>query len=270
MTRISVILTTYNRPAALVAVLRGLAVQTDRDFEIVVADDGSGPETAVLLADWAARLPVPLLHVWQEDRGFRAAAARNRALAQASGNYVVFLDGDCVPRPNFLAAHRRLAAAGWFVAGNRVLLAERFTGAVLARSLPIHTWGLGDWASVRLRGGINRLLPLLDLPDGQLRRHRPRRWQGAKTCNLAVWYTDLIRVNGLDETYSGWGHEDADLVVRLLNAGVRRKDGHYATTVLHLWHPKNDRGQLSDNESRLAASLATCRIRAECGLDQYG
>ncbi len=119
---ISVIVTTYNRPDALRAVLDGLAAQTDRDFEILVADDGSRDDTRELVEAVRSGVPVPIRHVWQEDRGFRAGAARNRATAQARGDYVIFLDGDCVPRPSFIARHRALAEAGWMVAGNRILL----------------------------------------------------------------------------------------------------------------------------------------------------
>ena len=128
---ISVIVTTYNREDALEAVLSALSGQTDREFEVVVADDGSRPTTAALIERWKGRLGIPLSHVWQADRGFRAAEIRNRALLAARGDYCVFLDGDCIARADFVATHRRLAERGWFVTGNRVLLSRELTAAVL-------------------------------------------------------------------------------------------------------------------------------------------
>ena len=105
---ISVIVATYNREDALAAVLRSLSRQTDRDFELLIADDGSGTATARLVTEWSARMPVPLRHVWHSDRGFRLAEIRNRAIRASAGRYCVFLDGDCIARPDFIAAHRRL------------------------------------------------------------------------------------------------------------------------------------------------------------------
>src|SRR4051812_30628883 len=102
---ISVIVSTYNRPDALSACLRSLGRQTDKGFEVVVADDGSGPATLDVIDGWKAKLGVPLTHIWQEDRGFRLAEIRNRAITASTGNYVVFLDGDCIVPHGFVAAH---------------------------------------------------------------------------------------------------------------------------------------------------------------------
>jgi len=238
---ISVIVTTYNRPDALRAVLDGLGAQADRDFEAIVADDGSRDDTRALVERTSAAFPVPLAHVWQEDKGFRAGAARNRAAGRARGEYLVFLDGDCVPRPDFVARHRALAERGWMVAGNRVLLSEAFTARALQERLPLHAWSAQQWREARGRGDINRTLPLACLPLGPLRKVAASRWQRVRTCNLGVWTDDFRRVQGFDETFEGWGFEDSDLAVRLLNAGVRRKEGAFATGVLHLWHRENDR-----------------------------
>jgi glycosyltransferase involved in cell wall biosynthesis len=268
--RIAVVITTYNRPDALAAVLDGYLAQTDPDFEIIVADDGSADETRQVIDDCRNRALFPVQHAWQEDCGFRAAAARNRAIAATMADYVIFTDGDCIPPADFIARHRALAEPGWFVSGNRVLLSERFTRRVLQERLPIHQRGALAWLFARWRGEINRWLPVLQLPipDGW-RRSQPGRWKGAKTCNLAVWRQDLIQANGLDEAYSGWGMEDSDLVVRLLHAGVRHKSGRFAVPVLHLWHKENDRGTLPENVARLEALLHSSRIRAAQGLDQY-
>ena len=265
----SLIVTTYNRPDALAAVLAGVLAQEDRGFEVLVADDGSGDDTRSVVERAAADAPVRIAHVWQEDRGFRAGAARNRAAAQADGEDLVFLDGDCVPRPDFIARHRRLAERGWMVAGNRILLSESFTGEVLAGGLPVHAWTLAQWRAARARGAINRTAPLRSLPLGPLRKLGGRRWERVRTCNLGVWSADFRAVNGFDEDYEGWGFEDSDLAVRLLNLGVRRKYGAFATGVLHLWHRENDRAREGENWQRLQRRIAGGEKRARVGLDQY-
>lgn len=263
---ISVIVTTYNREDALDAVLRSLARQSDAAFEIIVADDGSGPATAKVIDAWKLKIGRRLDHVWHADRGFRAAEIRNRAILAARGAYCVFLDGDCIVRPDFVASHRQLAASGWFVTGNRVLLSAELTMKVLQEKLTPESWGLARWLAERWRGGVNRLSALLQLPLGPLRRIRRRAWQGARSCNLAIWRSDLDRVDGFDADYRGWGKEDSDIIMRLLHAGVRRKDGVFATGVLHLWHADADRSQLSENERKLAGVAAGERIRAQRGL----
>jgi glycosyltransferase involved in cell wall biosynthesis len=265
----AVIVTTYNRPDALAAVLDGYLAQVHAKFELLVTDDGSTSDTREMIADYAARAPFPLRHVWQEDRGFRAAAARNRALASTAAKYIIFTDGDCIPRRDFVARHCTLAEPGCFLAGNRVLLSKDFTRRTLAEHLPLHDRGMLQWFTSRLTGGINRWLPLLTLPDGAWRTGAPQRWEGVKTCNLSAWRADLVRVNGLDESYSGWGLEDSDLVIRLLHAGVRHKNARFAAPVLHLWHRENDRSRLPENQRRLDELLASNRIEAQLGLNQY-
>jgi len=251
MMRVAVIVTTYNRPDALAAVLDGYLGQTDPAFEVIVADDGSDEATRTVVEGFERRASFPVRHVWQEDQGFRAATIRNKAIAATDAEYVIFTDGDCVPAPDFVAQHRRLAEAGWFLSANRVLLTERFTSEVLAHRLPIHRWGLGRWLLAWLRRDINRWLPLVRLPDGAFRKHGASRWEGAKTCNLSATRADLLHVNGLDERYAGWGLEDSDLVIRLLHAGVRHKSARFAAPVFHLWHSENDRSKLPENQARL-------------------
>lgn len=263
---ISVIVTTYNREDALAAVLRSLAAQTDREFEVVIADDGSGPATKAVIDSWRQQLGVPLIHVWQAHRGFRAAEIRNRAIAASRGDYCIFLDGDCLVRADFIAAHRRLAERGRFLAGNRVLLSERLTAEILQQQLPAETWNLAKWVGERMRGGVNRVMPLLQLPLGPLRKLRSQTWRDARSCNLAVWRSDIARIDGFDAAYSGWGREDSDFLVRLIRSGVRRKDGVFATCVLHLWHRAADRSHLPENQQRLERLIAGRRIRAERGL----
>lgn len=262
---ISVIVTTYNREDALAAVLRGLARQTDRQFEVIVADDGSSPPTARVVAGWRAQFE-RLAHVWHEHRGFRAAEIRNRAILESFGEICIFLDGDCIPRPNFISAHRRLAQPGWFVAGNRVLLSPGLTERILGAHLEPELWSLQQWAAWRLNGGINRLQPLLSLPLGPIRRLTGGAWKSIRSANLAVRRSDLMAVDGFDAAFCGWGREDSDIVVRLMRSGVRRRDGRFATAVLHLWHPANDRSRLPDNDQLLADVILVDRVKAHIGL----
>jgi glycosyltransferase involved in cell wall biosynthesis len=263
---ISVIVTTYNREDALDAVLTSLSRQSDRNFEVVIADDGSQPATAALVRTWQPRLGVALRHVWHADRGFRAAEIRNRAILASRGDYCIFLDGDCMTRPDFVASHRRLAEPGWFVTGNRVLLSPAFTAVVLDERLQPGTWSAGKWIALRMSGRVNRFGAVLQLPLGPYRKLTARQWQGARSCNLAVWRADLQRVDGFDAGFFGWGREDSDLLIRLLHGGVRRKDGRFATGVVHLWHPEADRTHLASNDARLEALLGSGRVRAQCGL----
>jgi len=169
-------------------------------------------------------------------------------------------------RPDFVGTHRRLAEPGWFVTGNRVLLSPALTTSVLRESRTPETWSTGRWLGERSRGGVNRLSALLTLPLGAFRRIRKNAWQGARSCNLAIWRSDLDRVDGFDADYRGWGKEDSDIIARLFHAGVRRKDGIFATGVIHLWHPEAERSQLARNEDKLADVLAGDRVRAVRGL----
>ncbi len=268
--KIAVVVTTYNRPDALALVMAGFAAQADKEFELIVADDGSTGETAQAVRDFTGGAPFPVRHVWQEDAGFRAAAIRNQAVLASDADYLVFTDGDCVPMPTFVAAHRRLAERGCFLAGNRMLLNEALTARVLAEQTPIYAWSRADWQAVRQSGGVNRLVPLRELAlPGWLRKIRPRRWQGAKTCNLSLWRDDFVHVNGFDERYCGWGLEDSDLVIRLLRAGLHHKSARFAAPVAHLWHREFDRAGLPENQARLSTLLAADGIRAGIGLDRY-
>lgn len=267
--RISLVITTYNWPEALQAVIEACFGQSDRNFEIIVADDGSREATRDLVAGLIRRAPVPMRHVWQPDDGFRAAMARNRGILASTGQYVIVMDGDCVPQRDFVARHRALSQPGYMVTGSRILLAPAFSARVLAEKIDLHSLGTADKLRLRCTGSINKAAPLLfKLPDLARRRHRFS-FRRIKGCNMAFWRKDLDRVNGFDESFRGWGHEDADIAVRLFHAGVMRKDGAYATEVLHLWHREAQRGQETSNKRLVLERLANNTIEAVQGLRQH-
>lgn len=266
----SIILTTYNRPDALALVLSTLAEQKQAPDEVLIADDGSGSETRRCIAYWQEKTPFPVHHMWQPDVGFRAAAARNRAIARSSGNYLIFMDGDCLAFSDFVQRHLQLAEPGWFLVGNRMLLDQSLTQRIVMGLENPLAWSPMRWLRARKCGESNRLAPLLRLPNGPWRKCRRQRWQGARTCNLGVWRQDVVAINGFDERYAGWGHEDADLVVRLLHLGRKRKDGQFAVPVVHLWHGANDRSNELKNNARLRDLIEDTTVtRAVRGLDQY-
>ncbi len=270
MQLISVIVTTYNWPQALLLCLKSLYAQTDVYFEIIIADDGSRPENLALIEVMLSAAPVKVQLAHHADLGFRAAAIRNKAVALSQGEYLVFVDGDCVLPRDFIAQHRTLAEQGYFVPGNRVLLSQQYTHQVLQDNIELQQLSRGYLGLMWLQGNINRISALMRLPLGALRKWRPKKWQQAMTCNLAIWRSDFIQINGFDEIFEGWGYEDSDLVIRLIHQGVKRKEGRFALPVFHLWHAQNDRSQETSNLERLHARLADKHIiRAAQGVSQY-
>ena len=262
---ISVVITTYNRSDALAQVLQGLSRQSDKNFEIVVADDGSTELQRDAVCTATLALGLTLTHVWHPDIGFTASRVRNRGVSVARGSYIVFLDGDCIPEVDFVQQHRRLAESGCFVNGSRVLLSAAFTRAVVTGGIPVVGRSAGFWLERNWKGDASKLTGLLRLPDVGLRKHRTFSWRGIRSCNMGVWRSDFERVNGFDESFVGWGHEDADFVLRLHNAGIVRKNGFCATEVYHLWHKESSRAEESMNAQRVLERQQTKQVLSTIG-----
>lgn len=265
MTTAFVVLT-YNRADALLAVLRGLAPQCGPDHVVVIADDGSRPEQVEVLRRGLPAFACPVRHVWHPDVGFTAARARNLGALHARADYLVFMDGDCVPNPRFVQRHAQLAQAGVFVNGSRVLMSEALSQRVLAGGLDLSTCTALDWLRMRLAGDVNKLAHLVQWPAAPARLETRFRWKGIRSCNFGLAWQDFEAVNGFDEVYAGWGHEDADLVLRLHHQGLRRKNGFLATEVYHLWHREHSRTGEAANRERVGARMKSGIIRAEAGL----
>jgi glycosyltransferase involved in cell wall biosynthesis len=259
--RISVIVITYNWPQALRRVLRGLARQRERPHEVIVTDDGSDAPTRDVLEQLAPDYPTRLVHLWQPDDGARMSRARNRGIAAAQGDYLVLLDGDMIPRPDFIADHGAFARAGCFVQGSRLLP--------------------GEAASARLLADDKRRLTVFSR-DLDRRRHALRvpwlaqAWarptvsrRGIKSCNTAFWRADLLALNGFNEAMTGWGREDAELAVRAFNMGLKRRDLRFAALATHLWHPSRKYRGRSINDDILDATVADHLTRCEQGIDAH-
>ncbi len=267
---VSVVVSTYERPEALELVLLGLARQSWRGFEVVVADDGSGPETARVVADAAARWRLDLVHVWHPDRGFRKTEILNRAIVAAGGDYLVFTDGDCIPREDFVERHVRLRAPGRYLSGGYVKLSREVTERVGPEE--VESGRLFDPGWLRRNGwrGGRRRLRLVRSPalGALLDVLTPTRatWNGH---NASTWREALLRVNGFDLGV-GYGSEDRLLGVRLRNAGVRGKQVRFRTPCLHLHHdrPYLDPGIAARNRERADRVRREGQTRAPRGIEE--
>jgi glycosyltransferase involved in cell wall biosynthesis len=256
--RIGVVVATFNRPDALVRVLRGLVAQTRPPDEILIADDGSGPSTQACVADFQKGSPVPVRHVWHPDEGFRLAGIRNRAIRESRSDYLVFLDGDCIPEPHFIQDHARLARPGYFFQGKRVLVEQALAAGFDHRSL---AGGRLRWLFCRHLSNRHHLVYLPWMPALP-----SRRLEGVRGCNMGIWRHDLLAVNGFNEDFTGWGREDSELVVRLYHYGLKRLDHGFAAICFHLWHPDYTRDEISRNDRLLADARASGRWTCANGI----
>lgn len=259
--RISLIVTTYNRKEALAMVLQSTLRQTRLPDEIIVADDGSSDGTDMVVTGIAANAPMPVIHSWQEDTGFRAAMSRNKAIAKATGEYIILIDGDMVLEKHFVADHLAAAREGFFVQGGRVLLNEAITQAIIGgRKMEISLFeqGLGNRKNC-LR---SRVLSLIC-------SHASTGLDGIRTCNFAFWRTDALAVNGFNEDFEGWGREDSEFAVRLLNMGIKRRNLRFAAVAFHLHHPMQSRTCVERNDSLVEETILSQRYKCINGIDKY-
>lgn len=234
----SVIFTTYNQPRPLELVLWGYAVQTRRDFEVVVADDGSGPETREVIDRVRAETGMRIVHVWHEDRGFRKTEILNRAIVASGGEYLIFTDGDCIPRADFVDVHLRLAEPGRFLSGGYLKLPDETSRAITVDD--VRTGRVADPGWLRAHGWNpgRRALRLLRWEGAAalLDRLTPTRptWNGH---NASAWRDAILAANGY-EMEMEWGGLDRALGELLENAGVRGKQIRFRAPCLHLHHER--------------------------------
>lgn len=258
---VSLLVTTYNWKEALELVLRSAFCQTLLPMEIVVADDGSRPDTAALIRRLTPESPVPLIHVWQEDKGYRLSKNRNQGLIQAQGEYILLIDGDIVLHPRFVADHVAVARPGWFVQGPRALLSADLTQQSMIDGrllIPRSLRGIGNKKNCLRLSWLSRLCSW-----------ESRQLRGIRLCNFAFWREDAFRVNGFNEAFEGWGREDSEFVARLLNSGLRRQNLKFRALGYHLYHPMNARNRLAVNDDLLQKTLAGQLLRCEQGLNLH-
>jgi len=245
--RVSLIITTYNRPDALLLVLRSIETQVSKPIEIIIADDGSTNDTKEVVTSFQEKSDIRVIHSWQEDNGFRAAKSRNKAITKATGEYIILVDGDMILHPKFIEDHINNAESGYFVQGSRVLLAQNRTKIVLNNSdmdFSFTSSGLKNRKNAIHSNSLSRLFS-----------NKKNTLRGIKSCNLAFFKQDCISVNGFNNEFEGWGREDSEFIMRLLNSGINRKNVRFNAIQFHLWHNENIRDSLEKNEAILQNTI---------------
>jgi GT2 family glycosyltransferase len=259
-----VVVATYKKPERLRLVLAGLARQTIRDFSVVIADDGSGPEIETVTTEYTPRLQ-SIRHVWHEDLGFRKTKILNEAVRSSTADYLIFIDADCIPERGFVSDHLTFARPRRFVAGRRVFLGPDLTERLLRGEVRVESLdNRARLAALALAGRLTRSRYAVQLPWPivNARRHARR---GVKGANMAMWRSDLLRINGFDGDMTGPGDaEDDDLEWRLLAVGCAKAWMSGRGCVFHLHHTKTKTN--SANAVRMHAKQSAREIWAANGL----
>jgi glycosyltransferase involved in cell wall biosynthesis len=257
---VSLIITTYNWNEALELSLLSALGQTQPADEIIIADDGSREDTRDLVGRMAGDYRVPIYHIWQKDKGFRAARIRNKAIAKATGEYIIFIDGDIILHQAFIKDHKEAARCRFFSQGSRVLLTPGKSAQVLKEKQLCFSFfenGLINRKNSIHSGFLSRLVT-----------RKGRHLHGIRTCNFAFWRADGIAVNGFNEDFEGWGREDSEFAARLMASGVQRQTIRFRALTFHLFHPANPRDSLERNDRLLEQAIQTGSTWCINGLDK--
>lgn len=255
---------TYNRPDALFLCLKSVQQQKHLPDEVVIADDGSGEDTAAMIADVQKFFPVDIKHIWHPDEGFRLAAIRNKGIAASAGEYIVQIDGDLILHPHFISDHLSIKKPEHFTAGSRVMLSADLTEKLLEDySIDIRKYG---GAGLSFNGVRNKFLRNILAERYKIKgRHK----YYVKGCNMAFYKKDLLKVNGYNEDFRGWGSEDREIAIRLINAGIKKQSAKMGAICYHLYHKTTSREMEIKNEELMQDAIGKKLVRAQEGLSKY-
>jgi len=232
---------------------------------VIIADDGSRENTAVLIKEYQKSFPVPLKHIWHPDEGFRLAAIRNKGIVATSTNYIIQIDGDLILHPYFIADHLEFRKRGYFVTGSRVLLSPSSTENLIKhQSIDIKKLGESkkNWFNgFRIKLFTNIL--------SERYKNKGRHLYYVKGCNMAFWKDDLIKINGYNEAFTGWGREDSEIAIRLINAGLKKQFIKMGAVCYHLYHPEASRELENKNIAMMEDAIKNKTVTIKEGLNKY-
>lgn len=241
-------------------VLEALGHQSRLADEVIVADDGSGLETATMIERFAYDSPYTLYHVWQNDRGFRAAKIRNKAIRKSNGEYIILIDGDCIPGRYFIEDHFSLAERGFFFQGKRVLISRRLS-PTFTHEEANSTIKLLKFIFLRDISNAHHLMRFPFFPA-----FSSTSLSGIRSCNMGFFREDIVAINGFNEDFVSWGREDSELAVRFYRYGLKRKEHLFIAICFHLWHEANDRKYLEINDELLRKAIESNEYFCSNGL----
>ncbi|MEH6680949.1 MAG: glycosyltransferase family 2 protein [Sediminicola sp.] len=240
-TEVSVIVSTYNSEEWLRKVLWGFNCQSYRNFEVVIADDGSGPATKALLEDMQRQVFYSIVHVWQEDEGFQKSRILNKAILACSTEYIIMTDGDCIPREDFVEVHYINKEPRYFISGGYYMLPMNISKAITKEDVAQQNCFDINWLKsqgiaktfknnkLTAKGYLSKMFNRLTTTNAS--------WNGH---NSSGWKNDILAVNGFDERMQ-YGGQDRELGERLFNLGIRSKQLRYSAVCIHLDHSRGYR-----------------------------
>ena len=256
--KITLIISTYNFPIALNLCLESVTKQTVMPDEIVIADDGSAEETTNLIRAWRQRLPMPVKHVWQENKGFRKTIVMNMGFAVCTGDYIIQIDGDIVMERHFIQDHMRYARRGQFICGSRSRINEAYTNMLKqGKKLKFSFFRPG------LDDRMNALRCSLLTPFFKDYDH-------LRGCNMSFWRDDIMAINGYDETIVAYGYEDEDVQERLKRIGKKKLFIKFMCIEYHVWHPEHPtKKNLAETRKLIDRNNEQNLVRSERGIEQH-
>lgn len=266
----SIIISTYNSPEWLEKVLHGYNNQTYRDFEIVIADDGSGEETRLLIEKMKSLVFYPIIHVWHEDDGFQKSKILNKSIVACTTKYIIMSDGDCIPRKDFVQHHVTYREKGYFLSGGYFMLPMNISKQITAEDIYDESCFSVSWLK---KNGLKSSFKNNKLNSGKLKsfllnRLTPTRasWNGH---NSSGWKKDILAVNGFDERMQ-YGGQDRELGERLVNSGIKSKQIRYTAVVLHLDHPRGYKNKRSIDKNLAIREFTRNQhvVRTPFGIEQ--
>jgi glycosyltransferase involved in cell wall biosynthesis len=257
----ALLISTYNWSEALELVLKSALLQTRLPDEIIIADDGSNDKTKSLIEQFNQKSKVSIHHIWQEDRGFRKSKILNKAIATATSEYIIQVDGDCILHENFIEDHFNEAQKGVYLYGSRVnILPDFVTDVIFKRKINFNLFS--KEIKNRTRSLHISFLSKFYKPHKGI----SKKFRG---CNVSYWREDFMKVNGYNEDFEGWGREDSDLVIRLGNSGVKAKRIRCKAIVFHIHHKINSKQNFVLNDKIQNETIANKTIWTNIGINQY-
>ena len=259
---VSIIISTYNWPKALKKVLESVAYQTIIPDEVIIADDGSKKDTKQVIDLFMEKHPnINTKHIWHEDKGFRLSEIRNKALKEATSEYIIQIDGDVILNKYFVKDHINKADTNFFIVGSRVLLDDYLSKKILENNSSFNIFSKG------LKNKFNSLrFPFLSHFFEKSTKELSKVVKSVRGCNMSFWRKDLIKINGYNENMTGWGREDSELSVRLLNNGISKKKIKLIAIQYHLYHKENKRERLNINDEILENTIKNNKTKCSNGI----